>query len=82
LESVKCYKLANRFKQDEKANLIQSSYEAVDQQYDLQKRKSKELEYIYINLFIEETKLIFEDPRFKKSVLKGSKSLPSLGFIL
>ncbi len=29
----------------------------------------KELEYTYINLFIEETKLVFDDPKFRKQVL-------------
>ena len=31
---------------------------------------SKELEYTYINLFIEETKLIFNDSKFQKKILK------------
>ena len=44
--------------------------------------RRKELEYTYINLFIEETRIIFDDPKFKKYVLKGSRSVPALNFII
>jgi len=45
-------------------------------------RRLKELEFTYINLFIEETRLVFNDPGFKSQVLKASKSLPRLNFIV
>ena len=49
---------------------------------EVRKKVSKELEYTYINLFIEETKMIFEDPLFQRQVIKVSKSTPNLGFML
>lgn len=47
-----------------------------------EKDKRKELEYMYIDLFIEETKMIFEDPLFQKKVMKLSKSQKNLKDVL
>ena len=45
-------------------------------------KESKELETTYIELFFEETKVVFQDPSFQKQALMVSKSLPQLSFIL
>jgi hypothetical protein len=50
--------------------------ESLEHTQEVRAQQSKALEYTYINIFIEETKLIFDDPRFQKQVLKGSKSMP------
>lgn len=52
LESIKNFGLANRYRTKE---------QKVTKNRD---EKKKELEYTFINLFIEETKLIFNDKRF------------------
>ena len=42
----------------------------------LSEKKKKEIEYSYINLIIDETKFVFNDPQFQKSCLKLSRSVP------
>ena len=73
LDSVKCYNLANRLKEDK---AFFATVESADYQAHVKNEERKHLEYTYIKLFIEETKLVFEDPLFQRQVLKSSRSQP------
>lgn len=73
-ESIRCYNQANRIRLD--------ICKAGTHDIEIIENK-KDLETTYINLFIEETRLVFEDPKFIKQVMRVSKSVPNLyGFIL
>lgn len=53
LGSIKNFNLANRYKQMSRVGVPRNREEVM-----------KELEYTYINLFIEETRHLFSDPTF------------------
>jgi len=80
VESVKNFNFANLVKEecDRQIQKIDSIEEIEGER----QRRLKELEFTYINLFIEETRIVFNDPEFKSQVLKASKSLPRLNFIV
>ncbi len=62
-ESVKNYNFANNVKEERDKELRKiDSKEEVEEH---RKMKQKELEYTFINLFIEETQMVFNDPEFK-----------------
>lgn len=74
LDSVKCYNFANRLREDKTFATVESA----DYQAHLRKEERKHLEYTYIKLFIEESKLVFDDPLFQRQVLRSSRSQPQL----
>lgn len=66
-ESVKNFNFAN-YLQEDRDKAVQKIDSVEEIEADRQKRL-KELEYTYINLFIEETRMVFNDVSFKRSVL-------------
>lgn len=60
IESVKNFNFANLVKEecDRQINKIDSEEEIEGER----QRRLKELEFTYINLFIEETRMVFNDP--------------------